>query len=174
MPNRKIVYKYKNLIKVEKYFLKKKKIKDFHSINLADGCMAIIIKNKKILILKEFRAAFNSYIYGLPGGMLDKNESPRNCIKREINEELGIKLKDIKKIFWYKRNGNYGCGNDYIFICEPEKYSFKLEKDIFFEWKNSTQILSMIKKKQFKTPGVIATLLYLLLIYKNKNNKKLL
>lgn len=168
MQKTKIVYSFKNIIKVEKFFLKKKNIKDFHKIKLADGCMAIIIKNKKILIVKEFRAAFNNHTYGLPGGMVDKNENPIKCIKREIKEELGIKIKKVKKIFNYKRNGNYGCGNDFIFICEPEKYSFKLENDISFEWKNSKQILMMIKKKQFKTPGVVATLLFYLFIYKNR------
>lgn len=173
MSKRKIVYKYKNFIEVEKYFLKKKKIKDFHKIKLADGCMAIIIKKNKILILKEFRAAFNSYTYGLPGGMIDKNETPKNCLKREIKEELGIKLKKIKKIFGYKRNGNYGCGKDHIFLCNPETFSIKLEKEIYCEWKNPAEIISMIKKKKFKTPGVVTALLYFLVVNKNLKLKVL-
>ena len=166
-----IIYTYKNLIKIERYYLKKKKISNYHKIKLADGCMAIIIKDKKILIVKEFRAAFNKYTYGLPGGMVDKNESPMSCMKREIKEELGINLKNVKKIFGYKRNGNYDCGNDHIFLCKPKNLSIKLEKDIFYSWKSPLNVVKMIKEGKFKTPGVIAALLHFLL---ENNNLRLI
>ncbi len=167
------IYKYKNLIKVEKFYLEKKKIPDFHKIVLADGCMAIIKKKNKILIVKEYRAAFNSYTFGLPGGMLDKNETPKKCIEREIKEELGLDLKKIKKIYEYKRNGNYDCGNDHIFLCEPKKFSLKLEKNIFYSWKSTENIIRMIQKKDFKTPGVIAALLFYLIEYKYLKIRKI-
>ena len=32
------------------------------------------------------------------GGELEKNESPEECIKREIEEEMGIKIKDIELV----------------------------------------------------------------------------
>ena len=163
MKDLKTIYKFKNFIKVEKYYLKKLKIKNFHRIHLAHGCMAIIQKENRILITKEYRAALNSFSYGLPGGMLENNENKRICLKREVREELGLRIKIKEKIFEYTRNGNYGCGKDYVFLCEPKNDKIITEKGIFYDWKNYKQILNMIIMKKFKTPGVITALMYFML-----------
>lgn len=172
MKNKKIVYKYKDFIKVEKFFLQKKKIANFHRIKLLDGCMVLVTFKDEILILKEFRAAFNNYTYGLPGGLIDNKETPTQCIKREMLEEVGIKAKKLKKIFRYKRNGNYDCGSDIIFHYTAQNKTIFLEKDVKHKWIKPKKIINMIRKDQFKTPGVVAALLFFLVINKNlKLNK---
>ena len=51
-------------------------------------CRGIILHNDKILVVKHSKD--NSY-YALPGGHLEWGESVKECIEREITEELGIK-----------------------------------------------------------------------------------
>ncbi|AEP00292.1 MULTISPECIES: NUDIX hydrolase [Heyndrickxia] len=46
----------------------------------------IIIHNGHVLLLKNERNEWE-----LPGGRLEKNESPETCVKREIKEELNLK-----------------------------------------------------------------------------------
>ena len=73
----------------------------------------------KIIMLRQLRPVIGSYIYELPAGTLDKNESPASCAKREIIEETGYSAKKItllgkiypvpgystEKIFIYKAEG---------------------------------------------------------------------
>jgi len=52
---------------------------------------AIIIKNKKLLLVKKKET------WILPGGKPEENETDLECLKREIDEELsGTKLCNIK------------------------------------------------------------------------------
>ena len=47
---------------------------------------AIILDSKKILVCKK-RGKFI-----IPGGKIEKNESHKECLKRELKEELGVEL----------------------------------------------------------------------------------
>ncbi len=43
--------------------------------------------------------------YGLPGGHLEKNETITECLKREVYEETGLKIKEFsKKDFFFHSN----------------------------------------------------------------------
>ena len=50
-------------------------------------CRGVILNNDKILVVKHSKD--NPY-YALPGGHLEWGESVKDCIKRELIEELGI------------------------------------------------------------------------------------
>ena len=47
------------------------------------------LTNGKVILLRQFRPAVNSYLYELPAGTLSKNERPLACARREIVEETG-------------------------------------------------------------------------------------
>ena len=53
---------------------------------------AIIIKNKKILLVKDISA---SHIYP-PGGCIEKNETHIEALKRELYEELKVKIETME------------------------------------------------------------------------------
>lgn len=53
---------------------------------------ALIIKNKKLLLVTDKNAEF----YWTPGGRLEQDESYEECLKRELDEELGVKPKSIE------------------------------------------------------------------------------
>ena len=76
----------------EKIKIANKKIPHYHVV------VGLIRKNKKFLISKRFKNKFLGGLWELPGGKIKKGESARQCLKREIKEELDIQIniKDSK------------------------------------------------------------------------------
>ena len=59
---------------------------------LPERVAAIIIKNKKILLVTGYEEKF----YWTPGGKIEGKESHESCLKRELFAELGIKPTSIR------------------------------------------------------------------------------
>ena len=57
------------------------------------GAYAIIFNEKKQIAIVETPTGFF-----LPGGGIEKGESPEQALKREIQEEIGMKTKIISKL----------------------------------------------------------------------------
>ena len=54
---------------------------------------AIIEDKDRFLITQRLKGVHNGLRWEFPGGKLNFGEDPRNCLEREILEELGIKIK---------------------------------------------------------------------------------
>ncbi len=52
----------------------------------------IIIKDKKVLVVQRKPASSRELLWEFPGGKIEKGEDARQCLKREIYEELGIEV----------------------------------------------------------------------------------
>lgn len=68
------------------------------------GAVAVIpfIAPDKVLMVRQFRYPVNQITLEIPAGKLDKNEKPLDCVKRELEEETGMKAGRIRKLvsFW--------------------------------------------------------------------------
>lgn len=62
------------------------------------GVGILIFKKGKILISKRKRS-FGAGEYATPGGHLEYMESFEDCIRREVREECGIEIKNIRFSF---------------------------------------------------------------------------
>jgi 8-oxo-dGTP diphosphatase len=62
--------------------------------------LAAIIRNEKneILIARRKPHLSNGGLWEFPGGKLHQDEKPEECLKREINEELGIDV-DVGSVY---------------------------------------------------------------------------
>ncbi|MHA2020022.1 MAG: 8-oxo-dGTP diphosphatase MutT [Promethearchaeota archaeon] len=60
----------------------------------------ILNKENKILLAQRNANMSRGLKWEFPGGKLRINETPEDCLKREIKEELGIKIK-IRQLFDY-------------------------------------------------------------------------
>jgi len=49
-------------------------------------------------MMRQFRPALKKYIYELPAGTLDPDESIATCARRELLEETGLKTKKLTKL----------------------------------------------------------------------------
>jgi len=60
--------------------------------------VAVIITNRggKVLLLEHILRPASGW--GIPGGFLDQGEQPETAIRRELREEAGIELENLKMI----------------------------------------------------------------------------
>jgi 8-oxo-dGTP diphosphatase len=70
------------------------------SMRLSHTCFTVtagaVIFNdqKQVLLLKHrFRAGSG---WGLPGGFLERDEQPVDCLRRELREEIGLELEEVE------------------------------------------------------------------------------
>lgn len=101
---------------IEKYSFKKKS-KQYPTFDVSVG---LIINNDKILIAKRKKNGLLGGLWELPGGKLQKKESFKQCLKREILEELDVKVKITSKIGIVKHKYSHFGINMYGFKCTIE------------------------------------------------------
>ncbi|MCC6932153.1 MAG: (deoxy)nucleoside triphosphate pyrophosphohydrolase [Deltaproteobacteria bacterium] len=56
---------------------------------------AILERNGKVLICRRPQNKTLGGLWEFPGGKIEAEESPKDCLKRELQEELGIEQADI-------------------------------------------------------------------------------
>lgn len=81
--------KYEDL--KEQYFNGKKD--DIDAVVIA----ALHKETNKLVLVKQFRIPLNDYVYELPAGLIDKNESIESTLERELKEETGLKLIHVNE-----------------------------------------------------------------------------
>lgn len=57
---------------------------------------------EKIYLIKNYRYPIKKYLWELPKGYINENESPMAAAERELKEETGIVTKEWKKIGEYQ------------------------------------------------------------------------
>jgi len=53
----------------------------------------VVWKNNKVLIAKRSKGKIIGNVWEFPGGKVEKGERLRDCLKRELREELGIEVE---------------------------------------------------------------------------------
>lgn len=83
--------------KEKKYeIVSRNEIPDTESLGASvSGISIIALCEDKLLLLREFRMGINRVIYNLCAGLLEPGETIEECIRRELYEETGLKLKRV-------------------------------------------------------------------------------
>ena len=59
-----------------------------------EACAVVAVdKENNIYLVKQYRAAFDRVLLEIPAGKMDPGETPEECVKRELEEETGLKAE---------------------------------------------------------------------------------
>ena len=118
---------------------------------------------QKIIILRCYRHAIGEVTLTMPGGMIEKGESPLEGIQREFLEETGYVAKEWKSLGAFVGNSTRGCGTYHLFFV-TEAYSVQepdsgdLEELKLLLW-TPEDVEKAIDDKQVRSLGVLSMLL---------------
>ena len=162
----KIIKVYKDLVE-----LPNKKIAE-REVILHDECSAVLaIKNKKIIFVRQYRHAIKNYSLEIPAGIMEKNEKPEDCAKRELEEETGLIAK--KLFFMFKMYSSVGFCNELINIFMANdflvgKQNFDEDEFISLEEYNLSEAKKLIYEGKI-TDGKTIAAIFAYNSFKEKN-----
>lgn len=93
---------------------------------IGKGAGIILIANdgKILLQYRDKNSRWNRDSWSEFGGQIEEGETPEEAIKRELKEELGIELVDLKFFKKYKLQRKKGIYEQFVFTA-PLNYSLK-------------------------------------------------
>ncbi len=114
-----------------------------HNKNYIDVCCAIILINHKILAAKRKKSDSRGGLWEFPGGKIEYGETPEQCIKREIIEELEIDIEIIKNMNTVEHR--YNDINirliPFLVTAKTDKYRINNHEEVYFFEKHELEKL---------------------------------
>jgi ADP-ribose pyrophosphatase len=170
-------WKYQFLIKSQNKGIKPYKV--FREIlNVGDVVFALCYspEEKKFYLIKQFRPFYfvrkKTLKYEIVGGLVDKGETLRQAIKREIREEIGVRTINLKKLTTYCPVPGYADEIVHVYYAEVEKIN---NKNTYNKFENEEINIFKLNHKQLKkinSSGTLQNVLTKVSIYEYFNKIK--
>ena len=118
---------------------------------------------QKIMVLRCYRHAIGEVTLTMPGGMIEKGESPLEGIRREFLEETGFVAKEWKPLGAFVGNSTRGCGTYHFFFATgaypvQEPNSGDLEELELLLW-SKQEVEQALNTGRAQSVGVLSMLL---------------
>jgi 8-oxo-dGTP pyrophosphatase MutT (NUDIX family) len=76
-------------------------VKDYYVVTFGERGGVVGIKDGKILLVRQYRFLIDGYSWELPGGTIEKSETPEVGLTRECVEETGLEPRDLELLLVY-------------------------------------------------------------------------
>ena len=80
-------------------------------------CGVPIDKDNNVIMVKQYRHATGEFLLEIPAGGLEIGEDPKECIVRELQEEIGYKPGKVEPLFSMWLAPGYSSEHLHCFIC---------------------------------------------------------
>lgn len=108
---------------------------------------AVLVSDGRVLCMQRgsSRYAYLQNKYEFPGGKVENGESPEQCLRRELGEELGLALQPGDMRYWCTVHYDYP---DFdidlcVFVCRMPLEHFELREHTSFCWLPPQQLVSL-------------------------------
>lgn len=102
-------------------------------IKIKSGVVILPIYNGKIVTIRQYRHAFEDFLYELPAGVIDEGETPEETAMRELYEETGFKADGVRYLRYFYPSP--GAADEVIYL-----YSANCTEQTDQQLENSEQI----------------------------------
>lgn len=105
---------------------------------------ALIVRNGKVLVCQRTRHQAMPLKWEFPGGKIEDGEQPRDALRRELEEELGIQAQIGEEVARIRHEYKNGGGVELRFYVVQD-YQGELENRIFRDvrWARRTELAQL-------------------------------
>lgn len=130
------------------------------------ACILAVNDKEEILLIKQFRYAYDEVIYEIPAGKLEENEEPYAAALRELEEETGYKANKLDYLGVIYPTVGYCSEKIYIYQASEfikTQTNFDEDEVIEAEFVPLKKVLEMIQNGIIKDAKVICAINYYLI-----------
>ena len=139
------------------------------------GASAIVplTENDTLLMIKQYRHATGGFIWEIPAGTLDPNETPLQCAKRELIEETGFSAKAWRKLGEITPLPGYSDERIHIFLATdlaPASQDLDVDEILHVHRVSFDDAVSMVHRGEIQDGKTISGLFMSTLWLKDRNS----
>lgn len=75
--------------------------KEYFVSDHGERVAVLVVRGRDVLLVRQYRLLINGLSYEIPGGGVDKNETPETAAIRECLEETGVECYGLKPLIGY-------------------------------------------------------------------------
>lgn len=121
----------------------------------------------RIVLIRQFRHAADGYVWEIPAGRLDPDETPDRCAARELEEEAGLAAGRLERMLTIYTTPGFTDERIHLFTAhELSEIAARREADEFVEvhQRRRSEVLAMIRGGEIVDGKTLVALLYALAI----------
>jgi len=120
-------------------------------------------EDPQLLLIRQYRYAADRYLYEIPAGKLDADETPADCAARELREETGCTAEHIEQLYTMYTTPGFTDEQIHIFMATGlTRGPVATEADEFLEVQTMTlsRALAMIQLGEIQDAKTALGILY--------------
>lgn len=130
-----------------------------------DGVSVVIpqLDAHHLILIEQYRYGAGGLLWEIPAGTLAKNETPLECAKREIQEEIGYKAHQFKKLTSCFASPGFSTEIIHCFLAtDLKKTKTALEDDEILRMKvfSFAEVKKMLRTRKIRDAKTLIPLLY--------------
>jgi ADP-ribose pyrophosphatase len=136
-------------------------------------CVAVVVLDEqgKVLLVRQFRYPVGKFLLEIPAGGIDAGEEPVDCVRRELQEEIGYLPQKIDKLGGFYSIPGYGTEYLHCYLATdlvPSRLVAEDTEGIGIVRVSPNQIPQLITSEEICDAKSIAALLTFLFIRQGK------
>lgn len=107
-------------------------LEPYYVVELPDWCNVILVtKEERVILVRQYRYPIDQTTYELPGGVIERNEDPKQAAKREMEEETGYTSDDIEFLMKLSPNPAVNTNTAYFYLVQNAVPTISTNPDLF-------------------------------------------
>lgn len=116
------------------------------------GVVGVVVNAQGQVLLVEH--VFHAIPWGFPGGWIDRGEDPSACVRREIQEELGLTV-EVERELLVRLTGRSHL--DFAYLCRPTGEVSALSPELLsYGWYNLAETPPLVEFQQLVMARLLA------------------